>query len=62
MFSVSKPGDCPAGATLPETCSDTADECAGDEDCPDELKCCFDGCIVTCVEPLGRDEHHNRLK
>ncbi|XP_072036608.1 uncharacterized protein [Amphiura filiformis] len=50
--AIIKDGDCPRGESLQaaDSCPDNPEAtCGGDEDCDGTLKCCWDGCTVSCV-------------
>ncbi|CAH1399411.1 unnamed protein product [Nezara viridula] len=46
-----KPGDCPVFATS-ENCNQ---ECRKDSECPDDHKCCYNGCGTQCSPPRSEE-------
>ncbi len=48
-FVAEKPGVCPSND--PRYCFRSEDRCFHDSNCPDDLKCCSDGCGRQCMAP-----------
>lgn len=46
-----KPGDCPVFATS-ENCNQ---ECRKDSECPNDHKCCYNGCGTQCSPPRSEE-------
>uniref|UniRef100_A0A8C1PCR0 WAP domain-containing protein n=1 Tax=Cyprinus carpio TaxID=7962 RepID=A0A8C1PCR0_CYPCA len=47
-LSVSKPGVCPDDKDMIGMC---VEDCFGDSECPDDEKCCSNGCGHKCTPP-----------
>ncbi|XP_069673465.1 papilin isoform X4 [Periplaneta americana] len=47
--STNKPGQCPDFAVSNGTC---VHECQSDADCTGDAKCCFKGCVSSCLNPV----------
>jgi hypothetical protein len=48
-FVANKPGQCPRFAVTDGTCNQ---ECLSDADCTGDTKCCFNGCVSSCLNPV----------
>ena len=46
-----KQGDCPKVQPDISVNAICPEECISDMDCPDDLKCCSDGCGYVCMKP-----------
>ncbi|CAD6192821.1 unnamed protein product [Caenorhabditis auriculariae] len=47
---ATKDGRCPS-KSVKKVAATCFSSCKNDQDCPQELKCCFDGCALACVAP-----------
>ena len=51
-----KPGRCPWRRSIVRLCLLRADTCENDQECPDDNKCCHDGCSRSCAQPVSEDK------